>query len=111
MFILIFTCLLYSFEREYMIIDSLSGRAEVIRGENETWNEVIGNELLFDGDIIRTRDSTLAVLKSKDGDLLYLYENTQILLNLKNGKNRKPLFDQITVFYGIACIKKKEEKK
>lgn len=83
-------------------IDSLSGTAEIQRSGSITWNYATKNTKLFNNDLIRVSDSSVALLDWPDGNRTYINKNTQILISLYQKKGNTDIMSNVTVMFGAA---------
>ncbi|MBD3344746.1 MAG: hypothetical protein GF401_06755 [Chitinivibrionales bacterium] len=85
-----------------VMLDSLTGKAQVQRAGKGKWFPVKEGTELHNNDIIRTAAHSTAKLKWGNEDHVYLKEQTQLLVNLHENKKPSLISQHITVFYGAA---------
>jgi hypothetical protein len=107
----IFTCILFiiaivftsfSLETQFVIIDSLSGKAEVQRAGQKDWVLIKKDTKLFNNDILRIHDKSHAKLLWKNGSIVYVNSNSQILINLHQDTINNMVSQYTTVFFGAV---------
>lgn len=86
----------------HVMVDSLSGRAEVQRAGRQNWELVKQGTKLFDNDIIRALDKSHARLKWKNGSMIFVHSNSQILINLHTDSVNNTFLQRATVFFGAV---------
>lgn len=86
----------------FVTIDSLSGRVEVQRAGKQNWNLVKTGAKLFDNDIIRALDKSHAKLKWKNGSMIFINSNSQILINLHSNSANNTFLQRATIFFGAV---------
>ena len=84
--IFLFNLILFGYtfcsEEEFVVIDSLNGKAEVQRAGQQKWVLVRKNTKLYNNDIIRVLERSLARIKWQNGSIIYVNSQSQILINL-----------------------------
>lgn len=86
--------------RPFVLIDSLSGNAEIQRNGRYDWQTASKNENLYTNDIIRVLNDGMAILKWSDGSILYVSQNTQILINILQKNPQDKQLCHSTIFSG-----------
>ncbi len=105
---LLLTASLFASEEPYVIIDSLKGRAEVQRAGQQKWSLIGKDAKLYNNDILRVLDKSLAKLRWQNGSIIFVNESSQILINLHKDTITNKLTNYATVFFGaIYFIVKK----
>jgi hypothetical protein len=88
---------------EYSVmVESLSGRAEIQRAGQQGWTVVKKGVSLQNNDIFRTQEKCVAMLRSADGDTLIIHPNSQILVNSVENTQAGTVNRTITVFFGAV---------
>jgi|GEM_PF-1076002 len=106
--ILFFSSLLYAAEEPFVVIDSIKGKAEVQRAGQYKWVLVSRNGKLYNNDIIRILDNSMARLKWQNGSIMYVNTHSQIQINLHKDTANNIFTNYATVFFGaIYFIVKK----
>ncbi len=103
-----FFAIICSAEESYMTIDSLCGKAEVQRAGHQEWINVQKNSKLFNNDILRVLDKSLVRAKWRKRTTIYIYSNSQILINLNRDIIHNIYFHYSTVFFGAVYFIIKE---
>ena len=107
----IFPCILFvisivftsfSIEEPWVIIDSITGKAEVQRAGQKEWILINKNTKLFNNDILRVHDKSHAKLLWKNGSIVYVNSNSQILINLHQDTINNMVSQYATVFFGAV---------
>lgn len=102
LFLILLTICSYSSQPPFVTIDSLSGRAEVQRAGRQNWELVKMGTKLFDNDIIRALDKSYARLKWRNGSMIFVHSNSQILINLHKDSVNNTFLQRATVFFGAV---------
>lgn len=89
-------------EEPNVVIDSLSGKAEVQRAGNSDWKVVREGVKLYNNDILRILDRSTARLEWENGSIMYVHANSQILINLYKDKTSNLISKHTTVFMGAV---------
>ncbi len=100
--ILMSTSLLYSSQEPFVTIDSLKGKAEVQRAGQQKWVLIGKKGKLFNNDILRVLDKSLAKLKWQNGSIIFVNNNSQILINLHRDTISNKFSNYATVFFGAV---------
>ncbi|MDD5673099.1 MAG: FecR domain-containing protein [Chitinivibrionales bacterium] len=87
---------------QFLTLDSLAGKAEVQKAGQEQWVLVKNGEKLFNNDLIRVLDKSTARLKFSNGSLMYVRQNSQILISLFENSETNLISKHITVFFGAV---------
>lgn len=105
--LLIGTATIFSEEKKCIVIDSLSGLAEVQRAGQNDWTFCKVNQKLFNNDAFRVLDKGHARLRWSDGSVAYVHKNTQIVINLLARKDGSSLSHTTVLLGAIFFIVKK----
>lgn len=97
----------FSEEKKFIVIDSLSGLAEVQRAGQSDWTFCKVNQKLFNNDAFRVIDKGHARLRWPDGSVAYVHKNTQIVVNVLPRKNGSSLSHTTVLMGAIFFIVKK----
>lgn len=100
--ILFFSSVLYAVEEPFVTLDSLKGKAEIQRAGRQKWELVAKNTKLYNNDILRVLDKSLAKLKWQNGSIIFVNESSQILINLHRDTINDKLTNYATVFFGAV---------
>lgn len=99
-YLLIYTGAVLSAEPPFIIIDSLSGRAEVQRESSFKWQLVLPGEKLFNNDQLRSLQASHIRLKYGDSTRIFINHNSQLKVNLI--KSTSSIISHITLISGTA---------
>lgn len=102
LFILVFSGFTFSMEETFVLIDSLNGKAEVQRAGQEKWVLVRKNTKLYNNDIIRVLERSIAKIKWLNGSVIYVNARSQILINLHRDTVNNKISNYATVFFGAV---------
>ncbi len=102
LFLLAIIVFSYGAQPPFVTIDSLNGRAEVQRAGRQNWELVKSGTKLFDNDIIRALDKSYARLKWRNGSMIFVHSNSQILINLHKDSINNTFLQRATVFFGAV---------
>lgn len=94
-------------ESVFVIIDSLSGQAEIQRAGQNAWIICNENQKIFNNDIFRVLDKSVARLRWPDGSVAYVHQKTQISVNLLLRKSGTSLSHTTVLFGAVFFIIKK----
>ncbi len=83
-----------------VILDSLSGNAEVQRAGTAKWKPVKPGTLLYNNDVIRIAPKGYGRLQWPDKSVVYMKGGSQILVNIGPPKATEKLLNYATVFMG-----------
>lgn len=86
--------------QQSVLIDSLSGQAEVKRAGAFNWQSVDKGVRLFNNDLLRVHAKSGAKLAWPLKNLIVVKENSQVRINLFEDKTSKNISQHITVFFG-----------
>ncbi|MBN1309283.1 MAG: FecR domain-containing protein [Chitinispirillaceae bacterium] len=100
-----------------VILDSLSGSAEVQRAGSTQWVSIKQDEKLFNNDIVRIIQGGVGRLRWPDKTAAYMRGGTQILVNIGADREKSTLINYATVFVGsvffviknVLPVKQREE--
>ncbi len=100
LFFLLFLFLIAPAKDLFVVIDSLSGKAEVQRAGQHKWQIIKRGTRLHNNDILRVLDKSLACIKWQNGNTLYVNSKSQILINLHQDTSHNKFSNYATVFFG-----------
>lgn len=83
-----------------VLLDSLSGAAEVRRAGTTQWKKANAEEQLYNNDVIRIAPGGLGKLTWPDNSAAYMRGGSQILVNIGPPSAQKKLLNYATVFIG-----------
>ncbi len=83
-----------------VILDSLSGKAEVQRAGSIKWDPIELNAKLFNNDVVRIIEGGVGRLQWPDRTVAFIRGGSQILVNIAPVKEKNRLFSYATVFVG-----------
>lgn len=83
-----------------VLIDSLSGKAEIQRAGHITWEPCRQGDALSNNDMLRVLANSSARLKWEDNNTVYVRANSQININIFQDQQKELISRHITVFYG-----------
>jgi TolB-like protein len=90
------------FADTYVVIDSLSGKANLQRAGRTDWMNARKGIKLFNNDMIRVNEKSIARLRWVNGSDVYVNENTQMRVNLRSDSTNNIVVKHATVFFGAA---------
>lgn len=94
-------------ESTFIVLDSLSGQAELQRAGQNEWTFCKLNQKIYNNDVFRVLDNGVARLRWIDGSVAYVHKNTQIAINLLPRKNTTSLSHTTVLFGAVFFIVKK----
>jgi TolB-like protein len=89
-----------SAEGPFVIIDSLAGKAEVQRAGKSSWQLVKEKDRLENNDMLRVLEKSHATLKWSNGSVMYVHQQSQVLINLHYDTRNDLLSRHVTIFFG-----------
>jgi hypothetical protein len=111
-FILIFLLILAAEpsaqETCYTLLDSISGKAELQKAGTSSWIPAEKGARLYDNDILRVSGNSRARLIWKDSSVMFVQENSQVLINLFENPSHDLITRHATVFFGAVFFIIKE---
>lgn len=85
-----------------VILDSLSGKAEVQRAGSTQWTPVGADEKLYNNDVVRIVPGGVGRLRWPDKTVAFMRGGSQILVNLAPPREKNRLRNYATVFMGTV---------
>ena len=85
-----------------VILDSLSGKAEVQRAGSTQWTPIGTDEKLYNNDIVRIVKGGVGRLRWPDKSVAFMRGGSQILVNLGPPQEKDKLRNYATVFMGTV---------
>jgi hypothetical protein len=94
-------------ESVFIVLDSLSGKAEIQRAGQNVWTFCKENQKIYNNDLFRVLDKSTARLRWPDGSVAYVHQKTQISVNLLPRKPGASLSHTTVLFGAVFFIIKK----
>ncbi|MBN1577653.1 MAG: FecR domain-containing protein [Chitinispirillaceae bacterium] len=83
-----------------VILDSLSGSAEVQRAGSTQWVSIRQDEKLYNNDIVRIIQGGVGRLRWPDKTVAFMRGGSQVLVNIGTNREKNKLLNYATVFMG-----------
>lgn len=94
-------------ESVFIILDSLSGQAEIQRAGQNEWKFCKENQKIYNNDIFRVLDKSVARLRWSNGSVAYVHQKTQISVSLLQRESGSSLSHTTILFGAVFFIIKK----
>lgn len=108
-FTIFFICFpAYPVSEPSVIIDSITGKAEVKRAGQEKWLLIGKKGILYNNDVIRVLNQSMIRLMWQNGNVIYVNANSQLLINLHEDTVNNKFLNYVTVFFGAVFFVIKE---
>jgi hypothetical protein len=91
----------------FIVIDSLSGQAEIQKAGSNEWIYCQINQKIYNNDVFRVLENGGARLRWPDGSVAYVHKNSQIIVNLLSRKSGAYLSHTTVLFGALFYIVKK----
>lgn len=99
-FLMVISCAFFISAQQFVLVDSIVGKAEIQKMEEGTWSLLIKGTKLYNNDVVRVLDSSLLQLKWPNQSIMYVHQQSQIRINLFNNKQVNVIAKHVTVFFG-----------